>query len=40
MKMAPPQSRAVADELPRNLVEDLSTPELPMERGETTVGQE
>jgi hypothetical protein len=30
----------VADELPRNLVEDLSTPELPMERGETTVGQE
>ena len=30
----------VADELPRDLVEELSTPELPMERGETTVGRE
>lgn len=29
----------VADELPRDLVEDLPTPELPMERGETTVGR-
>lgn len=30
----------VADELPRDALEELSTPELPMERGETKVGRE
>lgn len=30
----------VADELPREFVEKLSTPELPMERGKTSVGRE
>lgn len=30
----------VADELPRDALEELSTPELPMERGERKVGRE
>jgi hypothetical protein len=28
----------VADDLPRDLLDELSTPELPLERGETRVG--
>jgi hypothetical protein len=32
--------KRLADDLPRELVDELSTPELPMERGETTVGRD